>query len=497
MISLYYRDTLDFKEILINEKNKIIPKDWDILSFDKLFDITSSKRVHANKYVENGVPFFRGTEITQMKNGIFNYETFISPDFFKELKSKYKLPKIGDLLITAVGTIGNVFLIKENFDFYFKDGNIIWLVNKNSENYFYLEYFLTSLYFQNVLSFSVGGSTYNALPIQKLKSLEMIIPPKKEQQKIVECLQSQQLLIDKQVRSKIIHEKNILSLQQKFISGKTRIKLTLDKEQELLSKGIISVIEEKAEKEQFSFLSINEGKFEEFVNLVDLTKDITFYQNNENNWKKEEVNELQKQLPKDWNVEQLYKKVNFIKGKSVPENQLNYNGVGLKYLKTTEFWLDSASKRDTVHFTGTVDEKYLKRKDEYVFSMDGFNNKIGEGTLGLISNEDEGIVSTSFYKLEKNNIYHLVVNILKSNYVQNFIMRLGEGTTVYHAGKYMKNLQGVFPKSTVEQKLLSMIFEKEEKLVDSLKEKIKLEEKVFKYLQQELLSGRIRIKLEE
>ena len=76
-------------------------------------------------------------------------------------------------------------------------------------------------------------------------------------------------------------------------------------------------------------------------------------------------------------------------------------------------------------------------------------------------------------------------------------MRLGEGTTVYHAGKYLKNLQGIFPKSTVEQKLLSMIFEKEEKLVDSLKEKIKLEEKVFKYLQQELLSGRIRIKVEE
>jgi restriction endonuclease S subunit len=432
-----------------------------------------------------------------MKNGIANYETFISEEYFKEIKAKYKMPKIGDLLITAVGTIGNVFLVKDNFDFYFKDGNIIWLVNKNTENYFYLEYFLNSDYFQSVLKFSVGGSTYNALPIQKLKKLDFILPPKKEQDNIVAILSKQETIIN---ANKILvdkHKNNISALQKSLLSGSNRIKLSDEVITKLINADVISNNNEKINNKDFSILDIKEGKYEEFVKLVDLTKDVIFYSNDNDNWITKDVNEINIQIPKDWNVEQMYKKVNFIKGKSVPENQLNYNGEGVKYLKTTEFWVDSASKRDTVHYSGKVDEKYLKHKGEYVFSMDGFNNKIGQGTLGLVSNEDEGIVSTSFYKLEKNDIYHLVVNVLKSNYVQNFIMRVGEGTTVYHAGKYIKNIQGIFPKSTVEQKLLSMIFEKEEKLIDSIKEKIKYEEQIFKYLEQELLSGRIKVKNKE
>ncbi|MBC7475304.1 MAG: restriction endonuclease subunit S [Candidatus Sericytochromatia bacterium] len=448
--------------------------------------------------VQQGLQINIFERLKEKIDGAFPYITIQSLkngeqlDFILNPRESVKFTK-EDILVTRTGSTGKIVRNEEGvfhnnfFKLNLKDG-------------FFNDFIYYTLISENLQAKIKNVATTTTIP--DLNHGEFFSLPvldlKLEEQKHVSKILTAQENIIKGLNGLLNKEFKCIKINQNILlSGKTRIKLTVEKEKELLSKGVISVTEEITEKEQFSFLSINEGKFEEFVNLIDLTNDITFYQNNENDWKEEEVNELQKQLPKDWNVEQLYKKVNFIKGKSIPENQLNYNGEGLKYLKTTEFWLDSASKRDTVHFTGTVDEKYLKRKDEYVFSMDGFNNKIGDGTLGLISNEDEGIVSTSFYKLEKNDIYHLVVNILKSNYVQNFIMRCGEGTTVYHAGKYMKNLQGVFPKSTVEQKLLSMIFEKEEKLVDSLKEKIKLEEKVFKYLQQELLSGRIRIKLEE
>lgn len=466
--------TVNFKELKQNEKMVLVPNDYNKVVIKEILSKNPKSKLKAGSLCSIGeFPAFNCSN----EQKYFSDISLVS----------------GENLFLSTGGVASVSYLNGNAAY---STDVLSL--KTYNNNYSLKYIYYYLYKNiNKLNSFFYGSGLKHLNKNDFFDLEVSVPPIQTQTNIEKILDVQFSIIKKYNDFLNNVNKTIKNSNDLFIFGKNRIKLSEEKEKELLSKDVISLVEEKAEKEQFSFFNINEGKFEEFVSLVDLTKDIVFYQNDEANWKTEEVNELQKQLPKDWNVEQLCKKVNFIKGKSIPENQLNYNGEGLKYLKTTEFWLDSSSKRDTVHYAGKVEEKYMKQKDEYVFSMDGFNNKIGQGTLGLISNEDEGIVSTSFYKLEKNDIYHLVVNVLKSTYVQNFIMRLGEGTTVYHAGKYMKNLQGVFPKSTVEQKLLSMIFEKEEKLVDSLKEKIKLEEKVFKYLQQELLSGRIRIKVEE
>lgn len=467
-----------------------LPQDWTFKSLKEICDVRDGTH-DSPKFYQQGIPFVTTKNLI---NGDIDFSSakFISEKDHEKF-SQRSFVETGDILTGMIGTIGNPVRVKHKTNS-FSIKNVGLIKPKNLANHDYV-FFAFDKEIQKTTN--IIGSVMKFMSLSELRNTEIMLPPEKEQINIALIL-DKQLNIINYLKSTLNNNLMIINNYQNILlSGKTRTKLSEEKEKELLSKGVISLVEEKTEKEQFSFFNINDGKFEEFISLVDLTKDIVFYQNDENNWKTEEVNELQKQLPKDWNVEQLYKKVNFIKGKSIPENQLNYNGEGVKYLKTTEFWLDSSSKRDTVHYIGKVEEKYLKKKDEYVLGMDGFNSKIGEGTLGLISNEDEGIVSTHFFKLEKNDIYHLVVNVLKSNYVQNFIVRLGEGTTVRMAGKYLKNLQGIFPKSTVEQKLLSMIFEKEEKLVDSLKEKIKLEEKVFKYLQQELLSGRIRIKVEE
>ncbi len=483
-----------FKKIIINDNERLVPSDWEKFTIEKIFNNKVDHRGIAPKKVkksENSIPLFTAKII---KNGYLEpFEEYIDYDNYVQ-RCKRGQVSCGDLIFTTEAPMGNVAICP---DIKAALGQRMIAFNSDQNNTLFFKYNFLSNYTQAILNSKSTGSTVLGIKSSTLSKVELICPPIVEQNLIANFLNKQEVVLinlENMKKNTILKTKKY---QAVLLSGKTRIKLSEAKASELLSKGVIFTAEEKTEKGSFSFFNINEGKFDEFVSLVDLTKDIVFYQNDESNWKDEEVNELKKQLPKDWNVEQLYKKVNFIKGKSIPENKLNYNGEGIKYLKTTEFWLDSSSKRDTVYYIGDVEEKYLKKKDEYVFSMDGFNNKIGQGTLGLISNEDEGIVSASFYKLEKNDIYHLIVNVLKSNYVQNFIMRIGEGTTVYHAGKYLKNLQGVFPKSTVEQKLLAMIFEKEEELVDSLKEKLKLEEKVFKYLQQELLSGRIRIKVEE
>lgn len=111
--------------------------------------ISSSKRIFENEYQERGIPFVRGQEISDgslLSNSCFN--CYISKERFNEIKVKYGVPQKGDILITAVGTIGNVCFLNKDIDFYFKDGNVLWLRNF-SDNVVpeYLYFYLKSPFF--------------------------------------------------------------------------------------------------------------------------------------------------------------------------------------------------------------------------------------------------------------------------------------------------------------------------------------------------------------
>ncbi len=159
--------------------NKIYaPLDDDTaVSFEELCSLASSKRVFAEDYCPEGIPFYRGKEITQKKNGEpINEPLFISNSHYETLKANYGVPKIGDILITAVGTIGNSYMVQEE-NFYFKDGNIIWLKNfaKECVNYYLYDYMQTSTFRQQLQSVCIG-STQTALTIVALSKLELKVP---------------------------------------------------------------------------------------------------------------------------------------------------------------------------------------------------------------------------------------------------------------------------------------------------------------------------------
>ena len=43
------------------------------------------------------------------------------------IEKNYGVPQEKDILITAIGTIGNSWIVPKNLKFYFKDGNLLWL----------------------------------------------------------------------------------------------------------------------------------------------------------------------------------------------------------------------------------------------------------------------------------------------------------------------------------------------------------------------------------
>lgn len=157
-------------------------------------DISSSKRIYANEYQEIGIPFYRSKEIIELgHNKKPSIELFISKSRYEEIKDKYGIPKKGDILITAVGTIGETWIVDTDEPFYYKDGNVLQIRLNTDISQIYFKYVLDTLIsiFKNK---NVSGSAYSALTIEKFKKMKIILPPIELQDKFAEIVRQ----IDKQ-----------------------------------------------------------------------------------------------------------------------------------------------------------------------------------------------------------------------------------------------------------------------------------------------------------
>jgi type I restriction enzyme S subunit len=182
---------------------------WPIKRIEELCEITSSKRVFASDYVADGVPFFRGREITEKHKGNLNVSTelFISEEKFTEIERKFGAPKSGDLLLTSVGTLGSVYVVKPGDRFYFKDGNLTWFRNFDGLDSTFLSYWLRSPAGKGELKKCTIGSSQSAFTIALLKSMEIELPPLPIQRQIAETLSAYDELIENsQRRIKILEE---------------------------------------------------------------------------------------------------------------------------------------------------------------------------------------------------------------------------------------------------------------------------------------------------
>lgn len=178
---------------------------WVEKTLEELGTITSSKRIFKNEYVESGIPFYRTKEIKQLANkSPITTELFISQSRYDEVKSNSGVPQLGDILLTAIGTIGEIYVVDGEDEFYFKDGNVLWLKEFHSIDSFFLKYVLRS--FVDSLNNMAHGSAYSALPIQRLNAHRIFVPSIEEQRKIVaelDALESESQRLEGLYRRKI------------------------------------------------------------------------------------------------------------------------------------------------------------------------------------------------------------------------------------------------------------------------------------------------------
>lgn len=177
----------------------------EIVKLGDVFSISSSRRVLKSQWKESGVPFYRGREITRLsKTCNAENELFISDELYSDLSSKGGIPSEGDILITAIGTVGNTYIVKPGDKFYFKDASVLWLKKKEDVDSRYINMWLKSPMFFDQLE--DNGTTVNTLTITKLQSLRISLPPIEEQRRVVERLDAAFEKIDRAIE---LTEKNI------------------------------------------------------------------------------------------------------------------------------------------------------------------------------------------------------------------------------------------------------------------------------------------------
>lgn len=155
--------------------------------------IKSSKRVFLKDYVPHGVPFYRSKEIISLfNNKPLDDNLYISSELYSSIKEKYGVPQYKDILLTSVGTLGIPYLIREDDEFYFKDGNLTWFsgfdLNKLKPEFLY--YWIQSNEGVNKLHSISIGSTQKALTMEALKKMKILIPAVDYQNKVVDILKS-------------------------------------------------------------------------------------------------------------------------------------------------------------------------------------------------------------------------------------------------------------------------------------------------------------------
>ena len=168
-----------------------IPKGWVWCRLGAIAVIKSGKRIHAADYRKDGIPFLRSGEIGSLGRGEpIKKPLFISKEKYQNVKSRFGIPKAGDILIACIGgSIGNTWVV-DNREFYFKDGNLVLIESTIFFETNYLLSYLKSPFFWTNTILNATDSSYNALTIIKLNQGLFPLPPLEEQKEIVKKVEA-------------------------------------------------------------------------------------------------------------------------------------------------------------------------------------------------------------------------------------------------------------------------------------------------------------------
>lgn len=165
-----------YRDKLLSFEDEVYQVEWKKLG--DVGKVSMCKRILKNQTSDDGeIPFY--------KIGTFGKvaTSYISRELFEEYKLRFSYPKLGDILISASGTIGRTVVFNGE-DSYFQDSNIVWLEHDESQvlnRYLY--------YFYQMYPWKVSnGGTISRLYNGNIEKTTIPVPSLEIQSRIVQVL---------------------------------------------------------------------------------------------------------------------------------------------------------------------------------------------------------------------------------------------------------------------------------------------------------------------
>ena len=185
-----YKDNLaNYQSLKVTMLSKMFPKagqtvpeirldgfegEWEEKKLGSLGSVAMNKRIFKDETSDYGdIPFY--------KIGTFGgtADSFITKEKFKEYKEKYPYPEIGDILISASGSIGRT-VVYNGEDAYYQDSNIVWLKHDQQLDNSYLKQYY------GIINWSgIEGTTIKRLYNKNILETNIFLPPSVVEQQAI------------------------------------------------------------------------------------------------------------------------------------------------------------------------------------------------------------------------------------------------------------------------------------------------------------------------
>ena len=357
-----------------------IPKGWEWVHLETILNIGSARRVHAKDWRTVGIPFYRAREIGKLADdGFVDNELYIDQSLYEEFSSSgIPLPK--DLMVTAVGTLGKVYIVKDKDKFYYKDGSVLCLANKYGLCAEYLKMVIESPSFKMQYKQESQGTTVATLTMVRLQKYFIPLPPLQEQYRIVKKLAELLPQIDKY--SKVQNQLDELnttikgfirkSILQKAIQGKLVPQIA----EEGTAQELLEQI--KTEKQKL----FKEGKLKKSA----LNESVIFRGDDNKYWEKSGDNivcideEIPFGIPSSWSWCRLGNIASVKGGKRIPVGEkLTTENTGHMYIRVADM-KENTVKTDDIHY---ISESIYQKIKSYTISTEDLYITVA-GTIGSV-----------------------------------------------------------------------------------------------------------------
>ena len=196
---------------------------WEQRKLGDIADIKDSARISNELWVENGIPYFRSSDLV---NGELNGELFISKETYEGYASKTGAPQKDDVLFTSGGKVGVVYHKKDESPVYVQGGAVLYVKTSTSN---LLDGSFLSIYFgsprmQTYMDIASSGGTIKHFTLKPANASPIIFPGLSEQQKIGAFFKELDKTIALHQRQLDNYKQLKKSMKQKIFDQKLRFK---------------------------------------------------------------------------------------------------------------------------------------------------------------------------------------------------------------------------------------------------------------------------------